>query len=129
WGPVGLLLSTPLTVCFVVLGKYVPALVFFDVILGAKPALDTEVRYYQRLLARDPDEALDLVGAYLRAHPPEQIYDDVLLPALVLTKHDRERGMLTAEEEESLFQGMRDILEEVVPAPPPADSAATGVPL
>jgi hypothetical protein len=118
WGPVGLLLSTPLTVCFVVLGKYVSGLAFFDVLLGDKPALDPKVRYYQRLLARDPDEALDLVEAHLRAHPPEQVYDEVLLPALVLTRQDRKRGMLTAEEEEAVFQGMRDILEEVVPAPP-----------
>src|SRR5205807_7212787 len=57
WGPIGLILSTPLTACLVVLGKYVPQLEFFNVLLGDEPVLDTELTYYQRLLARDEDEA------------------------------------------------------------------------
>ena len=63
WGPVGLVLSSPLTVCLVVLGKYVPQLEFLDVLLGDEPALDPDVSYYQRLLARDQDEAAQLVLA------------------------------------------------------------------
>ncbi len=61
WGPIGLILSSPLTVCLVVLGKYVPQLKFLDVLLGDEPALDAHVTFYQRLLARDQDEATQLV--------------------------------------------------------------------
>ena len=63
WGPIGLVLSSPLTVCLVVLGKYVPQLEFLDVLLGDEPSLDADVSYYQRLLARDQDEAAQLVLA------------------------------------------------------------------
>src|SRR5205809_7723748 len=80
WGPIGLLLSTPLTVCLVVLGKYVSGLEFFDVLLGDEPALEPPVQYYQRLVARDPDEAIDLVEDYLEEHPREQVYDELLIP-------------------------------------------------
>src|SRR5690606_9914091 len=65
WGPVGLLLSTPLTVCLVVLGRHVPQLAFFDVLLGDEPALAPEVRFYQRLLARDPEEAEEIADEFL----------------------------------------------------------------
>ncbi len=70
WGPVGLILSTPLTVILVVLGKYVPELHFLEVLLGDEPVLSTDVTYYQRLVARDLDEASDLVENALRDHPP-----------------------------------------------------------
>lgn len=123
WGPIGLLLSTPLTVCLVVLGKNVSHVEFFDVLLGDEPALETNVRYYQRLLAKDQDEAIDLVEQHLGAHPREEIYDQVLLPALVQAKRDRERGALTPEDEQFVFQGMREVLDEVV-APPKETSAA-----
>ena len=67
WGPVGLVLSAPLTVCLVVLGKYVPQLAFLDMLLGDEPALDADVSYYQRLLARDQDDAAQLVLARVKA--------------------------------------------------------------
>src|SRR5262249_25392236 len=82
WGPIGLVLSTPLTVCLVVLGRYVPNLKFLDVLLGREPALDANVNYYQRLIARDQDEAAELVEEYIKTHAPESVYDDVLVPAL-----------------------------------------------
>ena len=65
WGPIGLVLSTPLTACLVVLGRYVPRLEFLGVLLGAKSVMDPEFTYYQRLLARDQDEATDVVNAVL----------------------------------------------------------------
>ena len=75
WGPVGLLLSTPLTVCLVVLGRHVPQLGFFDVLLGDEPALPPELKFYQRLLARDPEEATELAEEYLEDEPLEKLYD------------------------------------------------------
>ena len=89
WGPIGLVLSSPLTVCLVVLGKYVPQLEFLDVILGDEPSLSADVTYYQRLLARDQDEATQLVLTQAKTFPPEQVYDRLLVPALNYVKQDR----------------------------------------
>jgi predicted PurR-regulated permease PerM len=94
WGPVGLLLSTPLTVCLVVLGRHVPQLGFFDVLLGDEPALAPEVRFYQRLLARDPEEAEELAEEYLEEESLDKLYDTVVLPALGFAEQDRLRGNL-----------------------------------
>jgi predicted PurR-regulated permease PerM len=114
WGPIGLVLSTPLTACLVVLGQYVPHLEFLGVLLGDEPALDPEVNYYQRLLARDQDEATDLVEEFLQTQGKERVYDAVLSPALVLAKRDRESGALAPEDEQFVVQVTRDILEDLV---------------
>lgn len=113
WGPIGLILSSPLTVCLVVLGKYVPQLKFLDVLLGDEPPLDAHVTFYQRLLARDQDEATQLVLAQAKASSPEQIYDDFLVPALNCAKRDRERDDLTESDEQFVLQATRDILEDL----------------
>jgi predicted PurR-regulated permease PerM len=114
WGPIGLVLSTPLTACLVVLGKYVPQMEFFSILLGDEPVLDAEVTYYQRLLARDHDEAIDLVEQHLHTHSLETVYDEVLLPALVWAKRDREAGDLTLEDEDFVIQATRDVLNDLV---------------
>ena len=113
WGPIGLVLSSPLTVCLVVLGKYVPQLKFLDVLLGDEPALDAHVTFYQRLLARDQDEATQLVLAQAKASSPEQVYDDFLVPALNYAKRDRERDDLTESDEQFILQAIREILEDL----------------
>ena len=113
WGPIGLVLSSPLTVCMVVLGKYVPPLKFLDVLLGDEPPLDAHVTFYQRLLARDQDEATQLVLAQAKASSPEQVYDDFLVPALNYAKRDRERDDLTESDEQSVLQAMLEILEDL----------------
>ena len=122
WGPIGLVLSTPLTICLTVLGKYAPPLKFLDVLLGAEPSLDKMFRYYQRLLARDQDEAAELVDEYLQHQPLEALYDEVLLPALVLVQHDRGRRALSAADEEFVFQATRAIVEDQEPAPPEGET-------
>jgi predicted PurR-regulated permease PerM/CheY-like chemotaxis protein len=114
WGPVGLVLSVPMTVCLAVLGKYVPQLEVFAVLLRDEPVLDTPVRYYQRLLARDEDEAEEMVEEYLRDHPWESAFDDVLLPALGLARRDRERGELEAGEQQAVYQATRDVLDDLI---------------
>jgi predicted PurR-regulated permease PerM len=113
WGPVGLVLSTPLTACLAVLGKYVPQLEFFDVLLGDEPVLTEPVRYYQRLLARDEDEAVQLVEDYHQKHCGGEVFDDVLLPALLLTTASRERGRLTEDDEAFILQTTRDVIEDL----------------
>jgi predicted PurR-regulated permease PerM len=113
WGPIGLVLSGPLTVVLVVLGKYVPQLEFFDVLLGDEPALSPDVSFYQRLLARDHDEAEQLVEEHLKTSSPEQVYDLLLVPALNHVKRDRERDDLTAEDETFILGVIREIVEDL----------------
>jgi predicted PurR-regulated permease PerM len=113
WGPIGLILSSPLTVCLVVLGKYVPQLKFLDVLLGDEPPLDAHVTFYQRLLARDQDEATQIVLAQVKASSLEQVYDDFLVPALNCAKRDREQDDLTESDEQFIVQAIREILEDL----------------
>jgi predicted PurR-regulated permease PerM len=113
WGPIGLILSSPLTVCLVVLGKYVPQLEFLYVLLGDEEGLTPDVTYYQRLLARDQDEAAQLVLMHAKTLPPEQIYDELLVPALNYVKRDRARDDLTEADEQFVFQATREIVEDL----------------
>ena len=100
WGPVGLLLSTPLTVCLVVLGRHVPQFGFLNVLLGSEPVLEPAESLYQRLLAGDPDEATERAEEYLKSHSILEYYEDVVIPALSMFEHDRARGVLTDERRE-----------------------------
>jgi predicted PurR-regulated permease PerM len=113
WGPVGLILATPLTVCVVVLSKYVPQLDFISVLMGDEPVMQSNVSYYQRLLAGDQDEAEEILEDYLKTHPMEQIYDDVLVPALNDVKRDFKFGKLDESSQQFVFGATRNILEEL----------------
>jgi len=113
WGPIGLVLSGPLTVCLVVLGKHIPELKFFAVLLGDAPALAPDVSYYQRLLARDQDEATDLVMAQVKSTSPESVYDELLVPALVFCKRDREREFLTDTDAQFVLQATEELIEDL----------------
>ncbi|HVS36618.1 MAG TPA: AI-2E family transporter [Gemmataceae bacterium] len=114
WGPIGLLLSTPLTACVVVLSRYVTNLEFLGILLGDAPPLSPALRFYQRLLARDEDEAAKLVEEYIQKHGVEKVYDEVLAPALAHAKDSRERGGLTAEDADYILTAMSHVLENVV---------------
>lgn len=129
WGPVGLLVSTPLTVCIVVLGKYVPQLKFLDVLLGDQPALPPHVSYYQRLLAGDRGEAARVADEYATANGTDRMYDDVLIPALVLARRDREEAGLSAEDESSILLATGQIVHRHpgVKAPQGAGSSSPPV--
>ncbi|GAA2835503.1 putative PurR-regulated permease PerM [Aminobacter aminovorans] len=98
WGPVGLVLSTPLTVCLVVLGKHVPQFAFLEVLFGNEPVLDPKERLYQRLLAGDPEEATDHAEEMLETEYLVDFYGSVAIPALLLGERDRARGALTDEQ-------------------------------
>lgn len=95
WGPLGLVLSTPLTVCLVVLGRYVPQFSFLDVLLGNEPVLQPQEKLYQRLLAGDPNEATDNAEDFLEEEYLVDFYEKVGLPALVLAEIDRQRGVMS----------------------------------
>ena len=95
WGPIGLILSTPLTLCLVVLGRHVARLEFLDVLLGDRPALTPVESFYQRMLAGDPDEVHDHAEVLLKQLSLASYYDDVALEGLRLAVIDAERGVLT----------------------------------
>ncbi|WP_082145526.1 AI-2E family transporter [Microvirga massiliensis] len=92
WGPVGLFLATPLTVCLVVIGRYVPQLEFLGVLLGSDPVLAPEERLYQRLLAGNLEEAVEMAEDYVDEHSSREFYDHVAIPALRLAENDRQRS-------------------------------------
>jgi predicted PurR-regulated permease PerM len=94
WGPVGLLLSTPLTMCFVVLGRHIESLEFLEVMLGDTPALKTEESLYLRMLAEDPDDATEDAEEFLRDSTLAAYYDEVVARALMLAQSDVNRGVL-----------------------------------
>ncbi|MFO0877693.1 MAG: AI-2E family transporter [Gemmataceae bacterium] len=111
WGPIGLILSTPITVCLSVLGKHVPSLHFLDVLLGTAAPLDVDMKYYQRVIAHDEIEASDLIEEFLAEHTPEGLFDQVILPALARARQDRERGNLREDEMMALVRMTRELLQ------------------
>lgn len=119
WGPLGLVLSTPLTVCLVVLGRHVSQFAFLDVLLGNEPVLEPHARVYQRLLAGDPYEAADYAEDYLEDEYLVDFYDEVAMPALALGELDRQRGVMTGEHRvrfaaaaNTLVQELADLAED-----------------
>lgn len=128
WGPVGLLLSTPLTVCLVVLGRHVPQFGFLDVLLGSEPVLTPAQSLHQRLLASDPDEATENAEKYLENHTLEQFYGDVTVPALASLERDRENGALDEDRRRAVVESMftlMDNLSEVEDTPVVPDGVET----
>jgi predicted PurR-regulated permease PerM len=112
WGPAGLILATPLTVCVVVLGRYVPQLAFLHILLGDQPVLEPDAQLYQRLLALDDQEARAVTDQYLRETSLPELYDAVIIPALTMAEQDRHKGALDPEREEFLFMSMREMVAD-----------------
>lgn len=113
WGPLGLVLSTPLTVCVLVLGRHVPQLSFLQVLLADEPGLTDEARLYGRLLAGDRPEAQHIIDQSLAEKPLVETYDDLLIPALRLTEQDRHKGVLDPAQADAVFEGVKQILTEI----------------
>ncbi|GGD16839.1 AI-2E family transporter [Aureimonas glaciei] len=113
WGPIGLLLSTPLTVCLVVLGEHVPQFSFLHVLLGSQPVLSPQEQIYQRLLAGDPYEATEKAEDYLQEHSLRDFYDVVALPALALVEQDRARGVLDEVRRARVAAGARTLVDNL----------------
>ncbi|MDQ3171449.1 MAG: AI-2E family transporter [Acidobacteriota bacterium] len=110
WGPLGLLMATPLTVCLVVIGKRVPGLEFLGVLMADSPALPPEYGYYQRLLARDQAEAADLIERHIKIDATRTVYDSLLLPALNYAERDRLEQRLSVDEEHAVIEATRELL-------------------
>jgi predicted PurR-regulated permease PerM len=113
WGPMGLLLSTPLTVCLVVLGRHVPQFAFLNVLLGSEPALTPEEKLHQRLLAADADEATELAEGFLKDQTLETFYQQIALPTLVTIERDRAAGFLDDRRQQMVARGMFTLIENL----------------
>jgi predicted PurR-regulated permease PerM len=113
WGPVGLILSTPLTVCLILMGRYVPQLDFLEILLGDEPVLSPQAHFYQRLLALDDDEARDIASRHLKENSIGDFYDSVLIPALGLAEKDRHMNVLDETRTRFIHQSTRELIEEL----------------
>jgi predicted PurR-regulated permease PerM len=113
WGGIGLLLSTPLTVCLAVLGKYVPSLGFFATFLREEVDLEPGVRFYQRLLAMDQDGASSVIDSVLKKHPRAEVFDKVLVPTLSMAERDFARGDIDEREQAFILRVVNDVLEDL----------------
>jgi len=113
WGTIGLVLSTPLTVCLVVLGRHVPQLEFLHVLLGDEPVLTPEVHFYQRMLASDLSEARRVLETQLSGKDLQGLYDSVVIPALAIAQRERYQNDFDETVGDSISQGTRELLEEL----------------
>ncbi|WP_336491179.1 AI-2E family transporter [Methylobacterium nigriterrae] len=134
WGPVGLILATPFTVCLVVLGRHVESLEFFDVLLGDRPPLTPVENFYQRMLAGDPDEARDIGEEMLKERSLSSYYDEVALKGLQLAANDYARGVVTPAQLENIKTSCQNLVEDfenrpdVEPAPEAKGSGPAAAP-
>jgi hypothetical protein len=113
WGPIGLVVSTPLTVCLLVVGRHAPQLRFLHILLGDEPPLTPESRFYQRLLAMDYEEAREVLQKCLNEMSLEELYENVLIPALGLAEQDRHQNLLQDENERFISQSTRELIDEL----------------
>lgn len=113
WGPVGLLLATPLTVIVLAMGRYIPSLHFLSVMLGDEEVLTPCTRFYQRMLALDLDEATEIAEEYLKKHTLVELYDDVLIPALSMAEEERHQGGLDDDRQKTFYKNFRILLEDI----------------
>ena len=113
WGPIGLILATPLTVCAVVLGRHVDRLKFLEVMFGDQPALTPAELIYQRMLDGDPVEAVEQARAFLKEQPLAAYYDEILLEGLRLAQADAERGLLDDERMRRIRDAVAEIIDDL----------------
>jgi predicted PurR-regulated permease PerM len=113
WGPVGLLLSTPLTLCLVVLGRHVERLEFLHIVLGDQPALTLEENFYQRMLANDPDEAAHQADTFLKDRNLADYYDEVAMKGLALAQLDVNRGALDHNQRVQIKEAVEGVIDDL----------------
>ncbi len=130
WGPIGLVLATPMTVCFVVLGRYVPGLRIFDHLLGDRAAVTPFVRLYQRLLAKDAEDAEELVEHYLTERSRVETADQLIIPAVELIQQDLAHDQIDDDDAARMNTMLADLIDETLACDDAATAQATeGAPL
>lgn len=112
WGPIGLLLSTPLTVCMVVLGQHIPSLGWLKILLAEQSEMEPWLQYYQRLLSKDRHEAAALLKSHSAATSTMKTYNDIVIPALNWTRQERQAGDIDAEEAAFVWFTTQELLDE-----------------
>lgn len=117
WGPIGLILSTPMTVCLVVLGRYVPQLAFLETLLGSEPVLTPQERLYQRLLAGDTEEAIDIAEEAIEERGARAFHENVLLPALRQANQDLKNSPETAMLRRRMANSLHELIEDITETP------------
>src|SRR6476661_1527598 len=113
WGPIGLLLATPLTVCLVVLGRHVERLEFLDVLLGDAPALTPVESFYQRMLAADSSEVAEQAEQFIKERPLADYYDEIALEALLMAQADVRRGALDEQRQARIRETIGELVEDL----------------
>lgn len=113
WGWPGLIVSTPLTVCLIVMGRYIPQMKFLYILLGDDAELSPEAHYYERLLAMDQADARRIAQQYLEGRDLVELYDRVVLPALILSEQDRHKGVLDAVHGAWIYQSAIELIAEL----------------
>jgi predicted PurR-regulated permease PerM len=111
WGPIGLIVATPLTLCLVILGQYTKRLEFLHVLLGDQPALTPPESFYQRLIAGDPAEIIEQAERQIKDTDLATYFDDVALPGLVLAQLDVSSGELSPERQELVLDGVNELID------------------
>jgi predicted PurR-regulated permease PerM len=123
WGPIGLLLSTPMTVCLVVLGRHVPQLQFLSVMLGNEPVLTPVETFYQRILANDPEEATEQAEEFAKNSSLTEFFEEIAIPALARAQADSDRGVLPLEDRATFERAIASMVENLL-----EDQNATAAP-
>ncbi|MGB6482512.1 MAG: AI-2E family transporter [Candidatus Acidiferrales bacterium] len=113
WGPIGLILSTPLTLCIVVVGRYIPQLEFLSILLGDKSVGATDVQLYLALTSTDLEEAHRAIEEYIHEKSIRELYDSVFMPVLVLAERDQADEAYTGKRKRQLFHRLKGIIEEL----------------
>jgi len=113
WGPVGLVLATPITVCLVVMGQHIPQLSFLNVVMGEDEALTPAEDCYHRLLRVGHHDEVEFADAYLKANSLTDFYDQVLVPVVIAAETDYRQGLLESEEHTRLTASIHDLLEDI----------------
>jgi predicted PurR-regulated permease PerM len=128
WGPVGLVLSTPMTVCLAVLGKHVPRLSYLAVLLGDEPALEDDMVVYHRLLSGDEEEAQEIIDDRFAESTRARVFDEVIVPALLRASRDRTRNEITEADHQQVVGTIRALVDVVkAPGAAPAPRLVLGV--
>jgi len=112
WGPVGLILATPLTVCILVVGKHIPNFWFFETLLGSDPVFEPKTRVYQRLLAGDQDEAEKLVNHFLKREPLVDVYDSLIVPTIVINEKHWQQEELCEEKYRYIMRCLSEMIQD-----------------
>jgi hypothetical protein len=113
WGPVGLVLATPLTVCLTVMARHIPQLAFLNILLADEPPLELKYRFYQRLLAEHYEDASDVAREFLKSGSLEELGEGMFVPALFLAERDRGAGRLSGAQESFIYESIDELIDEM----------------